>query len=192
MTRAMQNIQVIFKSEISQNAFISLCSLEFGLTLETLSILLGISEHEAYTRVIDRNPKYFESMKFQLGYSAENQEEAKQNFLRYFYLLCLAYSKKDIEEYKRLLRKINDADIENLLANKKDEYTDDEIIRIVKYQVKYKLSNKQISELFGIADSNYRKRSSRLLEKYPKLKTQYQTLADIFTNNFNDKRGRNG
>ena len=191
MTRVMENIRVMFKSEIEQNEFISLCSLEFSLTLVTLSNLLGMTEEEVYKRVVDRNPKYNNSMQFQIAYSDEDQELAKQKFMQYFYKICIAYSKKDIEEYKRLLRKIKDADFFEMLANKKDFYTDEEIIRIVKYQIKYKLSNHQISELCNIADSNYRRRISKLLEKYPKLQLKYQALADNFYNTYNGRR-KNG
>lgn len=187
MTRVMENIRVMFKSEIEQNEFISLCSLEFSLTLVTLSNLLGMNEEEVYKRVVDRNPKYNNSMQFQIAYSDEDQELAKQKFMQYFYKICIAYSKKDIEEYKRLLRKIKDADFFEMLANKKDFYTDEEIIRIVKY----KLSNHQISELCNIADSNYRRRISKLLEKYPKLQSKYQALADNFYNTYNGRR-KNG
>lgn len=191
MTRVMENIRVMFKSEIEQNEFISLCSLEFSLTLVTLSNLLGMTEEEVYKRVVDRNPKYNNSMQFQIAYSDEDQVLAKQKFMQYFYKICIAYSKKDIEEYKRLLRKIKDADFFEMLANKKDFYTDEEIIRIVKYQIKYKLSNHQISELCNIADSNYRRRISKLLEKYPKLQSKYQALADNFYNTYNGRR-KNG
>ena len=84
MTKVMENIRVMFKSEIEQNEFISLCSLEFSLTLVTLSNLLGMTEEEFYKSVVDRNPKYNNSMQFQIAYSDEDQELAKQKFMQYF------------------------------------------------------------------------------------------------------------
>ena len=57
--------------------------------------------------------------------------------------------------------------------------TDEEILTILKFQIKYMISTHQIERIFGISKSNYKKRVKRMQTEHEKLVSDFEYIADF-------------
>ena len=89
---------------------------------------------------------------------------------------------KDKEKITEILEEISDKKalkIANRDKTKQLTLTDEEILTILKFQIKYMISTHQIERIFGISKSNYKKRVKRLQTEHEKLVSDFEYIADF-------------
>lgn len=200
----------MFPLKEKRNEFFIDCILTFGLRLNSLSKIFGYTYEELFKLVVYSNKYKQASLNKVLTYGIIGDIEAEKNFLQFFQELVLTYQKreiaykeKDVKKYKEekvkyeeLLGELSDKQAISLMRKNKivkpgTHLTDEEITIILKYQIKYLLSTRQIERIFPIEDSNYSKRVKKLGD--PQLISYYNSLSDFF-NYFrvspDDRRGR--
>ena len=85
-------------------------------------------------------------------------------------------------QFREILEEISDKKalkIANRDKTKQLTLTDDEILTILKFQIKYMISTHQIERIFGISKSNYKKRVKRLQTEHEKLVSDFEYIADF-------------
>lgn len=200
----------MFPLKEKRNEFFIDCILTFGLRLSSLSKIFGYTYVELFKLVVYGNEYKQVSLNKVLNYGVIGDIEAEKNFLKFFQELVLTYQRREVaykeknvkkymEEkarYEEILDQLSDKRAISLMRKNKivkpgTHLTDEEIIIILKYQIKYLLSSRQIEKLFPIDNSNYSKRVKKL--ENPQLISYYNSLSDFF-NNFRvspeDRRGR--
>lgn len=68
--------------------------------------------------------------------------------------------------------------------------SEEDVLIILKYQLKYLLSTSKIEKIFQVHHSSYIPRVQSLREKYPVLVSQYEALTEINYKNYLQKGGR--
>lgn len=68
--------------------------------------------------------------------------------------------------------------------------SEEDVLIILKYQLKYLLSTAKIEKIFQVHHSSYIPRVQSLREKYPVLVSQYEALTEINYKNYLQKGGR--
>ena len=171
--------------------FLTNCILTLGLRLETLSHLLG-KDVEILADILGENKEkiygellyatdYMHSSLltlFELGMNV--QEDAKKEFIEFFNELVEANKKKDKEKIIELLNVISDKDAMSVIKKRKNgvnRLSEEDVLIILKYQLKYLLSTAKIEKIFQVHHSSYIPRVQSLREKYPVLVSQYEALT---------------
>ena len=171
---------MMFRQKEKRMNFIAKCILVFDVRTSTLSRLLKMDEDELVRQLYDtKYAPYF------LGGEAifyVPEEEAEQNFLDYFNNLRSAYSNKDVEKYNELLHIINDAGIKTLKGKRKQglPLTEQEFVKKLKYQVKYRLPVIKIANDFDYSLGHYKHMLKRLEKKeiYQEIISKVRALND--------------
>lgn len=170
-----------FPDEGRRKNILSLIILTYGLKLETISTILNEEPETLKKHLLDNNDKYHSLTKlFLLGYG--DQEEAKSNFYGYFIKLYLSYTSKNRDSIKNCLLAISDSDALAVQQKHKDSkiLTDDDIMILVKFQLKYFYTREELASIIGINARHYSSRVNECLVNYPELRSQYEYLADHF------------
>lgn len=144
MTTIMNNINKMFPSIEKRLDFLSLVTLEYGLSLDSLEELLGVDKETLYQELVKNNMKYNSPLYRRFSSPAINQEEARRKFKEYIKELTYACIDKDVEKIRTLLREVSDKDINEFVARKVkgQKIEDEEMLMILKYQIKYQLNAK--------------------------------------------------
>lgn len=199
----------MFPLKEKRNEFFIDCILTFGLRLSSLSKIFGYTYEELFKLVVYGNKYKYASLNKALTYGVIGDIEAEKNFLQFFQELVLAYQRREVAykekdakkyreakaKYEEVLDQLSDKRAISLMRKNKIvkpgiHLTDEEITIILKYQIKYLLSIRQIERLFPIDGGNYSKRVKKL--KNPQLISYYNSLSD-FNNSVRgseDRRGR--
>lgn len=185
-----------------QYKFLINAALYFRLHLDTISLLFQIDEKELLDNMLSMGSDCYDSLKALFYNDNKSQDIARKEFVKYYRELLEAIRHKDIEEKKRLISLIGDTNAVNLKnkikeSKNKEGYinlTDDDIEVLIKYQLKYSLTSKDVSYIFDINRANYQKRVNQLLENKNDLKNEYENLIiyneSKYKNNFGGKRGK--
>lgn len=173
-------LYVMFPKKEVRIAFITQSILTFGLTLETTSLLLNADKEYLHSKLSDGN-QFYRSLTRTFNHTLKDQEKAKEKFISYFNSLKEAHQSKDKDKIRELLRVINDKDASTLMKEKKkgEPLTDNDILIILKYQLKYMLTSVTISKMFDFDRRNYGERVKRLESEHPELVAEYKELAYI-------------
>ena len=162
--------------------FLTNCILTFGLRLETLSHLLG-KDVEILAKEIESGNQLYTYISNVFKHGMKNQQEAVMEFESFFERLKVASLTKDKNKITVVLEEISDKEAKKIAKrdlSKLQILTDEEILTILKYQIKYMLSAMQIETIFHIENSNYARRVRKLQEKYPKLVSDFDYLSDFY------------
>ena len=155
--------------------FLTNCILTFGLRLETLSHLLG--------KEIESGNQLYIYISNVFKHGMKHQQKAVMEFESFFERLKVASLTKDKNKITIVLEEISDKEAKKIAKrdlSKLQILTDEEILTILKYQIKYMLSAMQIETIFHIENSNYARRVRKLQEKYPKLVSDFDYLSDFY------------
>ena len=175
-------LYLMFPTKEKRNIFLSQCILTFGLNLDAISMLTGFDKETLYNELINRGTKYYESVQRIFKNGMKRQDIAINDFLDFYNRLCQAYEAKDREAISIILHELSDKKAINLAKRPATikTLTDEQILVILKYQIKYMLSAMQIETIFHIENSNYARRVRKLQEKYPKLVSDFDYLSDFY------------
>ena len=183
----------MFPNVEKRRKFIINCPLTFGLRLETLADILGENKEKIYGELLYATDYMYSSLLtlFELGMNV--QEDAKKEFIEFFNELVEANKKKDKEKIIELLNVISDKDAMSVIKKRKNgvnRLSEEDVLIILKYQLKYLLSTAKIEKIFQVHHSSYIPRVQSLREKYPVLVSQYEALTEINYKNYLQKGGR--
>lgn len=186
-------LYLMFPNVEKRRKFIINCSLTFGLRLETLAEILGENKEKIYGELLYATDYMHSSLLalFELGMNV--QEDAKKEFIEFFNELVEANKKKDKEKIIELLNVISDKDAMSVIKKRKNgvnRLSEEDVLIILKYQLKYLLSTAKIETIFQVHHSSYIPRVQSLREKYPVLVSQYEALTEINYKNYLQKGGR--
>lgn len=160
--------------------FLANCILYFDIRISSLSMLLKMDEQELTKRLYSTD--YFNCLLVSNYVHFITKEEAEQNFLDYFNNLRSAYLNKDVEKYNELLHIINDAGIKTLKGKRKQglPLTEQEFVKKLKYQVKYRLPVIKIANDFDYSLGHYKHMLKRLEKKeiYQEIISKVRALND--------------
>lgn len=171
----------MFPTKSKRMVFLAKCSLTFGLRLDALSELLKMDKDELLKEIILYNQALRESLFLVFRHGMKLQDQAKNEFIEYFNQLCTFSVNKDMEKVKELLGVINDKDVIALRGKKrKEKLSDEDVLTILKFQLKYMLDTTTIGKIFEIDRKSYARRVRNLDEKYTNLISDFDYLSDFY------------
>ena len=115
-----------------------------------------------------------------LKYSDQtDQEIAKRNFELFYSKLVEADNNKDIKAFNSLIRDVTDYDAKKLKEEHKygDLLTDDKILIMLRYQLKYALTYHNTAITLGISPKSYNDDVLKYLKENPEYRDAYEILA---------------
>lgn len=178
MSVIAEKLQKMFPTAKNCNNFIIMSILTFGLTKESIDSLLGVSVDEVLTNYVYPS-NFCESVERRWHHISNSQENAIALFLDLVGDLYQAYLNRDRDAFKEGVSQVTDKLAKNIIDNRKhgDRICDEDILTILKYQIKYALSASRIAVLFKLERKNYIKRINKILELHPEYQEAYESLA---------------
>ena len=80
---------------------------------------------------------------------------------------------------------LSDKKAKDIIKNKKrTPWKEEEILVLLKYQIKYSLSQTDIEKIFRIDNYNYSVYVRKLQDKYPELVSYFDYLTDMYYNKY--------
>ena len=173
-------IDKFYKSEEQQYIFLRRLALTFRARLPLLSELFQIGENELFDKLRMYNHRVEDSLKYLYYFDISDQEEAKRNIIAFYQELLTAVLKKDRDVQKFLIGRIADSRIKGLIKEKHLDrnLSEEEILIILEYQLKYALDHNNVAGMLGISSENYRRRVLAAIAKDEDLKARYERLMD--------------
>ena len=188
MTEIAEKLEKLFPTEEVRKRFITMAILEFQLSMDDLEFLLGIDKKTLYDEYVYGNGNIGETVKKEFDFNSELPGVAKERFITYFNRLLRAIKYGNEKLAKSILEELYDREIVRFKRNHKpgDRISDEEILAMVKYQIKYLLSTNQLGKILNIDKSNYSKRLQSLFLNYPDLQKKYDLLTNMLETKFFD------
>lgn len=188
MTELAEKLEKMFPTEEVRKRFITMAILEFQLSVDDLEDLLGIDKKIIYEEFVYGNGNIGENVKKGFDFYGELPGVAKERFLVYFNRLQRAIKYGNEKLAKSILEELYDKEIVKFKRNHEsgERISDEEILTIVKYQIKYLLSNSQLEKILNISRKNYSLRLQKLLPNYPDLQKKYVLLKNMLEDKFFD------
>lgn len=174
-------LDVLSKDENTVYRILMHAALTFRLHPDTMSDMFQIDEKELYKKLLNVAGNCYEAMMFLFYHDARDQNKAKEEFLNFYRELLNAIRNKDIDDKRRIMSMISDAkaaEFKNRERKSREIMTDDEVLTLVKYHIKYALRTRAMENLFRIHHTTYIDRVYAVLENYDELKSLYEYLAD--------------
>ena len=182
-------LDVIYHSEESQYRFLIHAALTFRLHSNTLSDLFQMDEKELYEKLIQYANGTYYALMYLFYHDMKDQKVARKEFLNYYGELLNAIRNKDIDGKRRLISVISDKDALEFRKNFQEGniISEEELIILLKYQLKYALTGDKMESIFLVERKNYQKRVKKLIEKHEDLRLDYENLLD-----YNIDKGKKG
>ena len=162
---SLKYLYQMFPDENKRRRFIINCALTFGLRAETLAALLNTSVETIKSELLYNISYMHNSMQALFHIGMNNQEEAKQNFIEFFNKLVTAGKSNNKEEISNVLATISDRKTMQIMRREgrgTSKLSDEEILIILKYQLKYFLSTEKIEKIFHVHHTIYSKKIENL------------------------------
>lgn len=189
MTEIIKNLEIMFPNGPKRKQIVSLCVITFQLSLETLEELLGIDKEILYNNLAVANGNLGSHIDFIFKHYCETQDVAKEKFIKFYERLLRAFRYRNKKLFIAILSEIDDSYVVNLKNNHKlgSSYTDEEILMIVKYQIKYSLTMQSLLNTFHISKKVYTARLKEILPNYSDLQTKFEFLMDFYRKSSKDE-----
>lgn len=182
---SLKYLYQMFPDENKRRRFIINCALTFGLRAETLAALLNTSVETIKSELLYNISYMHNSMQALFHIGMNNQEEAKQNFIEFFNKLVTAGKSNNKEEISNVLATISDRKAMQIMRREgrgTSKLSDEQILAILKYQIKYMLETKSIARIFNIDRGTYSSRVRNLGPEYANLISDFDYLSDFYHN----------
>ena len=172
----------LFSKEKNKIMFLSHLALYFRAKLPLLEELFGYSKEELIEKIYYYNSHCHESFEYLFNEDDYNQEIARINIINFFRDYVNAIIEKDFLTKNSLIKLIDDSSVSEFFLNhKKTNYkTDEEMLLLINYQLKYAMSNKKMEEKFKFAYNGYIRRARSILQNYPELLERYEKLINYY------------
>ena len=188
MTELAEKLEKMFPTEEVRKRFLTMAILEFQLSMDDLEFLLGIDKKTLYDEYVYGNGNIGETVKKEFDFNSELPGVAKERFLTYLNRLQRAIKYGNEKLAKSILEELYDKEIVKFKRNHEfgERISDEEILAMVKYQIKYLLSNNQLGKILNISKRNYSVRLQKLLPNYPDLQKKHDLLTNMLEDKFFD------
>ena len=173
------NLSALAREEGKQYGMLRHIILTFRPKLSLVSELFQIDENELYDNLIKYCSQNKDVFDYVFEIESTNQEASRQNILAFYQDFVTAKNSKDIEKYKSTIALIDDSAFKNFRDNHgyHKRMTDDEIMTVMKYQIKYCIGQHVACYTMNISRIEYRDRLKKILEENPELAMQYEQLT---------------
>lgn len=179
----LKYLYMMFPTKEKRNKFIINSALTFGLRLETLSKIFQIDSKTLKTELLFKTIYMTESMQALFEIGMNNQEQATSNFIAFYNELVESAKNKDKEKIQEVMEVLKDTKAIKLMKREipgTSKLTDEEILTILKYQIKYMLGVSQTASYFKIDRGLYAKRVRSLQDNYYDLVSDFDYLSDFY------------
>lgn len=189
------SLNAIYSTTLEQYKFIINASLYFRLHLDTLSKLFQIEEKELLDNMLRYGNRCYESLKTLFYHDSKDQNIARIEFMNYYREMLDAIRHKNLNEKSRLTNIISDKNASLLLTKIKMakekklsiSLSNEDIETLIKYQLKYYITTRDVAYMFLIDRNNYQRRVTNYLEENLELKKEYESLMAY--NEYKYKKG---
>ena len=188
ITEAKEPIKIelltsMFPNEEKRRNFLVNCVLTFGLRAETLAMILNESVEVVSKKMLYKSTSFYENINLVFQHSMKRQDIALENFEKFYQKLTKAYLSGNKTQIKNVLLEITDQDVKSLLKRKPfdaKKMTSEEILIILKYQIKYMISLEMINKIFGLERHFYANKVRNLGDEYSDLISDFNYLCDFY------------
>ena len=182
MTKMMENLCKMFPDPQKRMYVIEHAALTYGLTLDDLSNLLGIDANELF-KSLRHMGIYSEENLLRRWHILPNLGENRQAKFQAFYRnLYQCYLLRNKEGFAKNLRDITDYYYKALKEkiNAHEKLTDEDLLVILRNQIKYTRSTIEIADELGMDRNTYRRRIAKILEEHPEYAEEYQAVHHFY------------
>lgn len=173
--------------------FMARCALTFGLRLDSLATIMGEDAQKLRNSFIQQT-RYSCNLSYLFDHGYVLADEAMANFKEFFARLGNAFLNKDKEEMVKILNEVGDKKAmelrKKIQENPGSKLSEEDLLVMLNYQLKYFLPSEATANFFGINRSNYIRRVLKLEDKYPKLLSNYHYVVDYYRNLYTRGKGR--
>lgn len=184
----------LFPNKNKRSNFLIKVILTFGIRLDALSKVLGVDSEKIYRDIYSCGTSYATSLLLVLKKGMKKQDVASAEVQNYFNNLFLAAKKKNVEEIKKIMEVISDKEALELLNKINNSrhivWKDEEIVIMLKYQIKYMLTSMDIERIFHIENTNYARKVRALPSEYSSLISDFDYLSDLFYKSYSHNRSK--
>lgn len=171
-----------FPTKEKRIRFVRECIFTFGLRLNSVARILQLDPDEAKRVVLENSNGFYNEILRVFDHSLILEDEAMNNFKTYFNRLVWTVKNKSQKDVSLVLGELSDNAIKNLKRKENVPYTDEQIVIILKFQLKYLLSSTKVSEMVNISAHRYANRVRALQDKYPELVAYFEDLCAFYKN----------
>lgn len=193
--KSMINMAYFAKDKKMQNLWLLHLALTFSLKPASLGELVGLSDNDITNILLNlQGNKTYSTIAKLIYWNYIDQDLAKNNLIKFYNEYLEALRKKDLEKAHELLSKVTDRKAMNIIATRKpqDPLSEDDILTILNYQLKYYLTGTEVCNIFNINRSNYSKRVLPLIAKDPLLTQRYEDLLAYIEHCLTLRSGNHG
>ncbi len=180
MNEVTEKLNQMFPKPQNRKKVVIMSSLTFGLDADSLSKLLGQDKDTINTELVQRSG-FGTSLLNRWHRITSTPEESQARFCEFLERLYQAYVQRDTQAFRKILREITDYDFKQFIENHKktDKLTPENILTILKYQVKYGLGIADVATICGVNRNSYSSKVHALLESYPEFQEYYDCLQTL-------------
>ncbi len=184
----------MFPTESKRNEFLTKCILTYGLRLDTVSMILNKDSEQINKALLYNTNRYYQNVKMIFLHGMKRQDTALLEFKDFYLRLSRAFISKDRKSVEEILSEISDKNA-SMLINKKEQsryLSDEDILVILRYQLKYMIDLKTVEKIFKLDRRWYPVRVRKLESEYPELVSDFNYLCDYYQNLYqlSGRRGR--
>ena len=184
----------LFPNKNKRSNFLIKVILTFGIRLDALSKVLSVDSEKLYRDIYSCGTSYATSLLLVLKKGMKKQDVASTEVQNYFNNLFLVAKKKYVEEIKKIMEVISDKEALELLNKINNSrhivWKDEEIVIMLKYQIKYMLTSMDIERIFHIENTNYARKVRALPSEYSSLISDFDYLSDLFYKSYSHNRSK--
>lgn len=171
----------IFKEDISETQLLGHLILYFRVKLQSLVNIFNCNE-----KMLKDLHKNFgdNAINYLFQYDNTNELIAVDELISFYKKLIPVRNNKEL--FNKVMSEIDDTKIKRILSNKL--INDQNVYDVLKFQIKYALSNEYIISLFNISLEEYENLIKDILEKDPILYSNYTNLLNYYTKRNSEKR----
>lgn len=185
------NLNLLFKKPSNKQNFVVQSALTYRLKFETIMELFDTTDifnmegyEELYYRILKQYSVISSSLLYLFNDDNTDQMIAKANFKKFFNKLVICKMSNNEEAYKEYLEEISDNEVNKINNTKYMDLTDDDILTLVKHQIKYAIPSRRIAEEYEVHSESYIRRAKKVLEPYSELAQQYAAMSHFYSDAF--------
>lgn len=171
-------LDILYSDEEKQYKFLAQLALTYRTKLDLLSDLFQIDEEILLNNLLKYNSNLSNSLNYLFNRESYIEDIAKYNTVLFYKNLVNALLKKDNNYFNKVINEISDKDIQEFLNKPKDILNNKDILMLLKYQLKYSLSNKTMSNIFNIDELIYTNLLKNILNHNIELNNRYNELIN--------------
>lgn len=183
-------LDIFYKDEKKQLLILYHMALTFRVKVPMLAVLFQFDERELLDKLLtltNGKKTLDRALKYLLECDTTDQELAAKNLIEFYNEFLIALKNGNHDSVKEIISRVTDAkaqDLSHVARDIGDNLTDEEIVIMFNYQLKYALSTIETAGIFGVDRATLQKRFSDYAATDPNLNIRYEALSDYYYKNF--------